>query len=81
MKLTTLLALGTFFVASAASASGGLSIDNVKQVENASQFVVTPVSIELPIAQGSIDAFVNYNAADREVVDTNRFQQSYDGQS
>ncbi len=81
MTIKHALPIALFFAATAASANGGLSIDNVDQSMNSENWVQTnSVAPEINV-QGPLAAFENYIAETREFVDTDALRQDFDGQS
>ena len=78
MKAKALLIAVLLAATNFAWASGGISIDTVE----ASDFVSTNNSQSEIVVQGPIDQFdVALPSRKREIVDTNKLMQAYDGQS
>ncbi|NNC67919.1 MAG: hypothetical protein HKN83_07805 [Gammaproteobacteria bacterium] len=81
MKLKALLTAALLATTNLALANGGLTIDNVEQTMNANNWVNTQTERQEIVVQGPIDAFdVITQNRDRNVVDTNKLKQAYDGQ-
>ena len=77
--LTTALLLAA---SNFALANGGLSIDNVEEHMNADVWVNTVTDRAEIVVQGSIDKFETTDqVSNRDLVDTNKFKQAYNGQS
>ena len=81
MNYRSLFAVSALLVSSAASANGGLSIDNIEQHVDVSAWAQTQVERAEITVQAPVDAFTRYMSAEDSVADTERLQQSYDGQS
>lgn len=78
LLITALLLAASNF----ALAQGGLSIENVEQHMNASTWVSTNTDRAQIVVQGPIDKFEAADqAVNRDLVDTNKFKQAYNGQS
>jgi len=76
--LTAVLLVATNF----AWAQGGLSIDNVAQHMNSNNWINAQTEGPEVVAQGRTDKFnVEIPTRKRELADTNKLKQSYDGQS
>ncbi len=81
MKLKALLTAALLATTNLALANGGLTIDNVEQHMNANNWVNTQTEQQEIVVQGPIDAFdVITQDRDRDVVDTSKLKQAYDGQ-
>lgn len=81
MKLKALLTAVLFAMTNFAWANGGLTIDDVNQHMNADNWVVTQTDQQTIVVQGPIDKFdVEVPDRDRNIVDTDKLQQAYDGQ-
>ena len=81
MKVKALLTAALLAATNLALANGGLTIDNVEQNMNANNWVTTQTEQQAIVAQGSTDAFdVITQNRDRDVVDTDKLKQAYDGQ-
>lgn len=81
MKLKALLTAALLATTNLALANGGLTIDNVEQHMNANNWVNTQTEQQEIVVQGPIDAFdVIIQDRDRDVVDTSKLKQAYDGQ-
>lgn len=81
MNIRSILVIASVSFASAVSANGGLALDNVNQHMNSQAWVQTNSVAPVINAQGSIDAFTQYQSENQSVVDSDSLQQSYDGQS
>ncbi len=65
-----------------ALAQGGLTIDNVAQHANTSNWVNTEAARSEIVVQGPVDQFqVVTQGNEQNIVDTNELMQSYSGQS
>ena len=80
MKAKALVVTLTLVSMSLANA-GGLGIDNVGNAMNIDRWVETNTSVETAqFAQGSVEAFENYQDNGRAIVDVEKLKHSYDGQ-
>ena len=81
MNTKSLLPLAILFSATAASANGGLGVDNVDQHMNSTQWVQTISEAPQIRTQGPLEKFNAYEKASQQTVDTESFRQDYNGQS
>ena len=82
MKAKALLTAVLLAATNFAWAQGGLDINNAEQHMDANNWVATDTARSEIVAQGPIDQFeVLVPGRDDYLVDTNKFKQSYDGQS
>ena len=81
MNTKSFLPLAILFAATAASANGGLGIDNVDKHMNSTQWFQTISEAPQVNAQGPLEQFNAYEKANQQTVNTESFRQDYDGQS
>lgn len=81
MSIKSITVLTIFFATSAASANGGLSIDDVNEHMNAQNWVQTNSAPSAISTQAPVDAFTQYQSENQPLVNTDSFKHSYDGQS